>query len=55
MKDKNPVDNCKFFENWDDTQAFSIPRHKVSYMVPERFAERYLRVFLKDPTPAKIV
>ncbi len=55
MRDKNPVDNVSFFQDWNDTESRKIPRNKVSSLIPEQFEERYLRVFLRDDTPEKIV
>ncbi len=47
-KDRNPVESIKFFNSWDATEAVSIPRERVSLLIPERFQERYLRVFVRS-------
>jgi len=49
MKDKNPVDNVHFYANEADTCSFSIPKERVSLLIPDEFAERYIRVYCKDP------
>eukprot|EP01103_Thecamoeba_quadrilineata_P014178 TRINITY_DN4153_c0_g1_i1.p1 TRINITY_DN4153_c0_g1~~TRINITY_DN4153_c0_g1_i1.p1 ORF type:complete len:473 (+),score=37.58 TRINITY_DN4153_c0_g1_i1:83-1501(+) len=52
MENKNPVDNVHFFSKWDGTESFSIPREKVSLLVPTQFSEMHLRLFCRDPTMA---
>ena len=48
MKDKNPVENVRFFANWEDTKAFTIPKQRVSMLIPDEFSERYLRIYCRD-------
>jgi HD superfamily phosphohydrolase len=48
MKDRNPVDNVKFFSKWDDTTSFKLEKEKVSLLIPHTFSERSLRVFVTD-------
>jgi hypothetical protein len=45
MKDKNPVDAVHFFSRWEDNDSFSIPKEKVSGLIPNVFSERFLRVY----------
>jgi len=54
MKDKNPVDNVHFFSNWNDTDYFSIPKQNVSLLIPELFQEKYIQIFCRESTPAKM-
>ena len=49
MKDKNPVNNVKFFANWEDTQSFTIPKERVSMLIPDEFSEKYIRIYCRDP------
>lgn len=49
MKGENPVDRVKFFGKWNQDEAFKIPRHKVSYIVPERYEDITIRIFARDP------
>lgn len=49
MKESNPVDNCHFFTNWDQTKSVTIPKKDVSLLIPEQFSETYLRLYAKDP------
>eukprot|EP01116_Phalansterium_solitarium_P001273 TRINITY_DN11064_c0_g1_i1.p1 TRINITY_DN11064_c0_g1~~TRINITY_DN11064_c0_g1_i1.p1 ORF type:complete len:489 (+),score=-0.20 TRINITY_DN11064_c0_g1_i1:32-1498(+) len=52
MKDQNPVDSVHFFSKWDATESFSIPKQKVSLLIPEQFSENYVRVFVRRPEQA---
>ena len=49
----NPVDHIKFFDKNDLTRSYTIPAHKVTQLIPERFEERILRVFLKPANADK--
>lgn len=49
MKDKNPVDSVKFFADWSSVESFNVPREKVSALIPFRFAEDYVRLFVRNP------
>ena len=49
MKDKNPVDSVKFFKKSNPSESFSIKAEEVSLLIPAKFSERYIRVFVKDP------
>ncbi len=53
-KDKNPVDDVRFFKTWDDDESFPINRQQTSHLTPSLFLERYLRVFIKDNDEGKI-
>ncbi|KAK9717246.1 hypothetical protein K7432_006361 [Basidiobolus ranarum] len=48
--DQNPVDSIKFFSRFNGEEAFSVPKTKVSYLVPEHFEEIVIRVFARDVT-----
>ena len=48
MKDANPVDHVRFFDKSDLSRSYAIPKSKVSHVMPERFSERILRVYIKD-------
>ena len=48
MKDKNPVDHVFFYQDMRSDAKFSIPKEKVSTLLPNVFQERRVRVFVKD-------
>jgi len=48
MKDKNPVDNVKFFSKWEQNTSFRIPVESVSLLIPSQFSERYIRIYCRD-------
>ncbi|XP_077992968.1 deoxynucleoside triphosphate triphosphohydrolase SAMHD1-like [Glandiceps talaboti] len=48
MKDKNPIDNLLFYSKNDVKTSFRIPKDEVSFLLPERFQEQVLYVFVKD-------
>nr|WCZ58536.1 dNTP triphosphohydrolase SAMHD1 [Andalucia godoyi] len=50
MKDRNPVDSIHFFSDpFENRKSISIPKHKVSSLIPDQFQERYVRVYCRDP------
>ena len=51
MKEKNPVDSVKFFQEYTDTTSFKIDKNKVSVLLPSNFMERKVRVFSKNRDP----
>eukprot|EP00455_Lapot_gusevi_P006162 TRINITY_DN1262_c0_g1_i8.p1 TRINITY_DN1262_c0_g1~~TRINITY_DN1262_c0_g1_i8.p1 ORF type:complete len:573 (+),score=128.96 TRINITY_DN1262_c0_g1_i8:984-2702(+) len=54
FKDLNPVDHVKFFSPSNPNSKFSIPKEKVSSLIPSTFQERALRVYIKDVQPHKV-
>jgi len=54
-KDSNPVEHIKFFKSWDSSEAFTIPQAKVSLLIPTRFSERYVRVFVRTHDDAELI
>lgn len=54
MKDKNPVDSVKFFQEYADTTSFHIDKSKVSVLLPSNFMERKVRVFSKSRDPVYV-
>ena len=40
MKEKNPVDSVRFFQDYHDTHSFHIEKSKVSVLLPSNFMER---------------
>lgn len=36
VQDKNPVDATRFFREYTSTESFNIPKHKVSYILPNQ-------------------
>lgn len=49
MKNKNPIDNVKFFPDWNDDALVHISSSKVSYVIPATFEEKILRLYLRQP------
>jgi hypothetical protein len=45
MKSKNPVDSINFYQDFESTQKFQIPKAKVSLLIPDVFLERKVRVY----------
>jgi len=48
MKDNNPVDRIKFYSRYNDYDAFTVDRSKISFIIPETFEETILRVFARN-------
>lgn len=46
-KDNDPVNEIKFFKDFQSDVAYLIPKSSVSLLIPDVFQERYLRVFVK--------
>mmetsp|Transcript_20563 Transcript_20563/g.30541 ORF Transcript_20563/g.30541 Transcript_20563/m.30541 type:complete len:247 (+) Transcript_20563:3-743(+) len=49
MKNQNPIDSVHFYSKWNMSASFSIPKERVSLLVPEKFSESYVRVFCTQP------
>ncbi|XP_053571929.1 deoxynucleoside triphosphate triphosphohydrolase SAMHD1 [Bombina bombina] len=47
MKEKNPINNVRFYCKSDPTKAIKIRKDQVSQLLPERFAEQIIRVYYK--------
>lgn len=47
MKEKNPINNVRFYCKNDPTKAIQIRKNQVSKLLPERFAEQLIRVYFK--------
>ncbi|KAF7659906.1 hypothetical protein LDENG_00291200 [Lucifuga dentata] len=47
MKEKNPVNNVRFYCKNDLTTAIQISKNQVSKLLPECFAEQLIRVYFK--------
>ncbi len=54
MKSSNPVDSIHFYQDYDSLEKFSIPKEKVSSLIPDVFMERKVRVFSKSDDPAAV-
>ncbi|XP_030589222.1 LOW QUALITY PROTEIN: deoxynucleoside triphosphate triphosphohydrolase SAMHD1-like [Archocentrus centrarchus] len=48
MKDKDPINNTYFYRKNEPNKGFTIPKSKVSKLLPECFSEEILRVYLKN-------
>ncbi|XP_037540025.1 deoxynucleoside triphosphate triphosphohydrolase SAMHD1 [Nematolebias whitei] len=47
MKEKNPINNVRFYCKEDPTKAIQIRKNQVSKLLPEQFAEQLIRVCCK--------
>uniref|UniRef100_F7CIF8 Deoxynucleoside triphosphate triphosphohydrolase SAMHD1 n=1 Tax=Monodelphis domestica TaxID=13616 RepID=F7CIF8_MONDO len=47
MKEKNPIDNVRFYCKSDRNKAVMITKDQVSQLLPEQFAEQLIRVYCK--------
>jgi len=50
LQDQNPVDYVKFYSRFNDYESYTIPKNKVSLVVPEQFEENVIRIFARDPS-----
>jgi len=48
MKDKNPVSNVDFWSNSDYSKKFTLKSTDISLLIPSKFSEKILRLFVKD-------
>jgi hypothetical protein len=48
QKERNPVNNVRFYSKADEDKAFPIPRSEVSNMLPSIYSEQYVRVYSRD-------
>uniref|UniRef100_A0A8C6NS54 Deoxynucleoside triphosphate triphosphohydrolase SAMHD1 n=1 Tax=Nothobranchius furzeri TaxID=105023 RepID=A0A8C6NS54_NOTFU len=47
MKEKNPINNMRFYCKSDPTKAIQIYKNQVSKLLPEQFVEQQIRVYCK--------
>lgn len=47
MKEKNPINNVRFYCKDDPNKAIMIRKNQVSQLLPEQFAEQLIRVYCK--------
>ncbi|XP_017270422.1 deoxynucleoside triphosphate triphosphohydrolase SAMHD1 isoform X2 [Kryptolebias marmoratus] len=47
MKEKNPINNVRFYCKEDPTKAIQIRKNQVSKLLPEQFVEQLIRVYCK--------
>lgn len=47
MKEKNPINNVRFYCKKDVNKAIQIRKNQVSKLLPEQFAEQLIRVYCK--------
>ncbi|KAI3357660.1 hypothetical protein L3Q82_016068 [Scortum barcoo] len=47
MKEKDPINNVRFYCKDDPTTAIQIRKNQVSKLLPEQFAEQVIRVYCK--------
>uniref|UniRef100_A0A8C8C3M4 Deoxynucleoside triphosphate triphosphohydrolase SAMHD1 n=1 Tax=Oncorhynchus tshawytscha TaxID=74940 RepID=A0A8C8C3M4_ONCTS len=48
MKEKNPINNMRFYCKNTPTKTTRISRDQVSQMLPDQFAEQLIRVYFKE-------
>ncbi|XP_068997212.1 deoxynucleoside triphosphate triphosphohydrolase SAMHD1-like isoform X1 [Embiotoca jacksoni] len=54
MKEKNPIDNVRFYCKNDFTKAFQIRKDQVSGLLPDHFSEQVIRVYCKKTDDASL-
>ncbi|MBN3304911.1 SAMH1 triphosphohydrolase, partial [Amia calva] len=54
MKEKNPINNVRFYCKNDPTKAIKIRKDQVSQLLPEKFAEQLIRVYCKKTDEGSI-
>lgn len=47
MKDRNPVDYCKFYRSGTE-KSFYLQKDPVSLLIPDKFQERFIRLYVRD-------
>ncbi|XP_068120968.1 deoxynucleoside triphosphate triphosphohydrolase SAMHD1-like, partial [Hyperolius riggenbachi] len=47
MKEKNPIDHVWFYSKYNLNEAIQIKKDQVSQLLPETFAEKFIRVYSK--------
>lgn len=48
FKDKNPVECVKFYNKKNIKKSFFIDKEQVSLLLPAKFCERYLRIYVRS-------
>ncbi|XP_050395452.1 deoxynucleoside triphosphate triphosphohydrolase SAMHD1 isoform X2 [Patella vulgata] len=51
MKNKNPVDNTRFYTKSKPNECKRLRKHQVSQLLPEHFQEDMIRIFCKEHNP----
>jgi HD superfamily phosphohydrolase len=51
MKDKNPVDNVRFYQQGNPS-PFNIKKEQVSLLIPDTFQEKSVRLYVRDESNA---
>nr|XP_019952005.1 PREDICTED: deoxynucleoside triphosphate triphosphohydrolase SAMHD1 [Paralichthys olivaceus]XP_019952006.1 PREDICTED: deoxynucleoside triphosphate triphosphohydrolase SAMHD1 [Paralichthys olivaceus] len=54
MKDKDPINDVRFYCKDDTTKAVQIRKNQVSKMLPENFAEQLIRVYFKQTDEKRV-
>lgn len=49
LNDKNPIENIKWFNKWDASESFPIKQEQISLLAPRTFAEKYIRIYCRNP------
>lgn len=47
MKERNPIDQMRFYVKRKPNRAFKVRRNQVSQMLPATFVEKNVRVYCK--------
>ena len=54
MKDKNPIDEMRFYTKDRPNSAVRVRKDQVSQMLPNTFIEKSIRVYCKKLNPEAI-
>ncbi|XP_022803920.1 deoxynucleoside triphosphate triphosphohydrolase SAMHD1-like, partial [Stylophora pistillata] len=55
MKDRNPIDEVRFYGKSNPDKPLSFRKEEVSNMLPEMFAEQHIRVYFRKNDPELLV
>lgn len=55
MKNKNPVNNVRFYTKWNPNESFKLAQEKVSLLIPHIYSETIVRVYSKDKEQVKAI
>jgi HD superfamily phosphohydrolase len=46
---EDPVKSVRFFKDYDSNEKFTIPKERISHLLPSCFIDRLVRVYAKKP------
>mmetsp|Transcript_12091 Transcript_12091/g.36865 ORF Transcript_12091/g.36865 Transcript_12091/m.36865 type:complete len:473 (-) Transcript_12091:1421-2839(-) len=55
MGPRNPVQNVDFYRTVEDAESFRIRSEQISYVMPDVFEERMVRIFCRKPGTEEVI